>query len=107
MRKTFLIITFLLALLLTSCRVAETDVEALEKVLQDETQWTYSLVTARCAWDLATSQLVCNKILDGDSTYLNNLLISKEVEGWEFVEVIPSSDDVGILQTFVFRKPAQ
>ena len=107
MRKNLLILVVLLALLLTSCRVAESDVDALEKSRQGELQWTYSLVTARCSWDRDTSTMVCNKILEGDSTYLSNLLISKGSDGWEFMEVIHTSDAEGMLQTFVFRKRVQ
>ncbi|MCJ7625295.1 MAG: hypothetical protein MUO76_17495 [Anaerolineaceae bacterium] len=81
--------------------------ETLEKSRQGELQWTYSLVTARCAWDRATSTMVCNRILEGDSTYLSNLLISMGSDGWEFTEVIHTSDAEGMLQTFVFRKPVQ
>ncbi len=107
MRKLLLFVIVLTALLLTSCRVAESDVNALEKSRQGELQWTYSLVTARCEWDRNTSVMVCNKILDGDSTYLSNLLISMGSDGWEFTEVIHSSDSEGLLQTFVFRKLVQ
>lgn len=107
MRKLLLFLVVLLALLLSSCRVAESDQEVLEKSRQNELQWTYSLVTVRCAWDRDTSTMVCIQISEDDTTYLSNLLISMGSQGWEFTDVIHTSDSEGLLQTFVFRKPVQ
>jgi hypothetical protein len=107
MKKFLLFLLILAVLLLSSCRVVDSDLEVLEKSRQGELQWTYSLVTARCALDRETSTMVCNKILEGDTTYLSNLLITMGSQGWEFTEVIHTSDADGMLQTFVFRKLVQ
>ena len=105
MKKIVLLVSIVLMLALTACKVSpteEADLSSLEPVnLQT---WSYQLVSERCVFDGGSSQVVCQDLVSGDFTYLSNLLNSMSQQGWELDEVVHSSDKSGTIQTFIFRK---
>jgi hypothetical protein len=107
MKKIVLFAAIVLVLALSACKVSPTD-EAAVKTVEETAivqQWTYQWISALCVYDGGSGEVVCKDLATGDNTYLGNLLNTMSQQGWELDEVVHTSDNEGMIQTFIFRKP--
>ncbi len=106
MKKTGMIaLIILLAAILTACKVSPTD-EAVQKSAETpQPEWSYTWLSKRCFYDNGYSDLICRDINTGDDTLFGNLIAPLIEQGYELDEIVHTSSERGIIQTFIFRKP--
>lgn len=103
-----ILVLFLSAVLLPGCKAKEATPTASPTPIFETpsyTRWEYLSMPARCGVDTGTRDMVCYIIELNDNTLLSNFLQSKGLEGWELAGIAPSTDDEGMLQTFIFKRP--
>ncbi len=73
------------------------EIPAIEKLVPQSVE--YLTITARCAGDANTVELVC-MLPDGDQTFVSNLIDGQAANGWQLDTIARGDVDV-----FVFQRP--
>ena len=76
-----------------------------KSVATPQPAWSYTWLSKHCFYDTGFDDLICRDIKTGDDTLLVNLITPLTAQGYELDEVIHTSTNYGIIQTFIFRKP--